>query len=153
MPSIQQLVQKKLNKRRKPSRLVMAKTKTRTIVLRPSMRVHHRTSRRASVSRGIGIFKGGLGGVKRTLEPYATALGMGTIFVAGASKVKPDLSMQQAQIVGLAGEYIGGGFKGALGAEALKAIMGLPSVFTSLNILGGGGQQQMQNLGGGSALL
>lgn len=131
----------------------MAKSKTKTVYkLVPRRPQSHR---RQQVSRGLGIFKGGLGNVKRTLEPYATALGMGTIFVAGGSKVFPAMSMQQAQIAGVVGEYVGGGIKGAIGAELIKKLAGVPSIFdTGLSGLfgGGGGQQQMMS-GGNSALL
>lgn len=154
MPSIQQMVQRKLNKHSRPKRhMAKSKSSTRTIVLRPSMRVnHHRGS--AGIRRAGGFLKGGLGGIKRTLDEPAKALGYGTIAVAAYSKIQPNGSTQTAQLAGLAGEYFGGGFKGVLGAELIKAIAGVPNVFSGLSlsgIFGGGQQQQMQS--GGSGLL
>lgn len=159
MTSIQALVQKKLNKRTIPKRKSMAshKSKSQTIVLRPSMRQAPRKSHRQSITSGFRGVKGSLAGIKRMTQPYAEALGDGTIAVALATRVKPDLTMGQAQMIGLAGEYVGGGVKGAIGAEVIKALLGAPSIFTNFslgNLFGsGGGQQQMMQSGGGSALL
>lgn len=149
--SIQALVRQKLKKSASHHK-VMAKT--RTIVLRPSMKTSHR--RFAGARRAGGFLRGKLGGFKPTLDEGAKALGYGTIAVAAYSKLQPNGNMQTAQIVGLAGEYYGGGLKGVLIAEVIKAAAGVPSILSGFNlgnILGGGQQQQQMNLGGGSALL
>ena len=130
MPSIYDMVNRKLNKSssRKIRTMPKRKESRRRSVVKYVKRVATRRNARGFLSGGLSSFNG----VKNTLAPYALALGMGTIFVAGASKVKPDLSMQNAQYVGLAGEYIGGGFKGLLGAEILKTIMGVPSALSGI---------------------
>lgn len=152
------MVKQKLDKHSRPRR-VMAKSR-QVVVLRPSMRQPSRPSRRHRVARGFGRgisgARGALGNIRRTLDPYATALGMGTIFVAAGSKVSPNMSMQMAQFVGLAGEYVGGGIKGAIGAEVIKALVGAPSILTSFNLgglFGGGGGQPQMPQGGNSAFL
>lgn len=161
MATLTQLVKRKLNKHSRPKKsMAKSKSSTKTIVLSPDMRMGRFQSARAHARfakrRGGELFKGGLGTIKRTLDEPAKALGYGTIAVAAYSKIQPNGSMQTAQLAGLAGEYFGGGFKGVIGAELIKAIAGVTSVFSGLSlggIFGGGGGQQQMNTGGGSGFL
>lgn len=105
-------------------------------------RPFHRTSPKGG-SRGRGIL-GGLGGIRKYLDPAAAALGYGTIAVAAYSKLQPNGSMQTAQMAGLAGEYIGGGFTGLIMAEIIKSVAGVPSLLSGLGLGGRSADTSMQ---------
>jgi len=150
MATIYDMVNRKLNKHPITKRKVMPKKgrKSQVVVLRPSLRDRGRSYTKRHVTRKStrGFLGGGLSsinGIKNTLAPYAMSLGMGTIGVAALTKFKPNASMQTAQMVGLAAEYIGGGVKGLIGAEVIKKLVGAPSLLDG-GLFGGGQTNSMQ---------
>lgn len=156
------MVKQKLDKRSRTTKRVMASKKGKSkqvVVLNESMRVSRgqrlRGYARYAQRRGKEKLFAGSNKLKSTLDPYAKALGYGTLAVAAYSKVQPNGSMQTAQLAGLAGEYYGGGLKGAIGAEIIKAFVGAPSLLSGLNLgnILGGQQNQMQTMTGNSMLL
>jgi hypothetical protein len=108
-----------------------------------------RFSRRArpfySRRRGGGGGRlGKIGGIFRnsTIQRVGLSLGIGTIVALVTSRLAPNFT----PVAALAGEYLGGGIEGAIGAEAVKLISGAPSI---LNGIGGiGGQSGLFNASG-----